>query len=426
MKMNTTKLFSSLNGIAFKGFPSVRWNFIFGRLSLYFQCDEFGTRTKISSVLDFFYSLFFPKAPCYNIEVKSEKGILLLCTCCDRRTNIDRLHIVGDLILNKTVILGKSHRTFNIIHTINILRNMSYWFLSFRKRNISFIQKLIILNRLAYLHQVLAYIDENIQVRDYSLFVSFYDSLIEDSFWEEIFRLRNIKTASLQHGQFISYREDTEINCGIELRTFKSDFLLCWNNYTKREAIMSGVEESRLPVLGIIGYAAKEHWNQSMKPNNDIFGVVIGHPDYIDENIVLINAANNLSRTKGFKYYLKLHPNYKEDFFKDVVDPSHYIGNVIKGIDMIEYANMVDFSIVGSSTVFTELLFLRHEIIRYSNQSIEDKYRDIKAGLIFSKPEEIVDVYDEGNFEVNSLFDDLCSVREVRLSYRNFFSTFDV
>ena len=39
--MNTTKLFSNLNGISFKGFPNVRWNVIFGRLSLYFQCEEF-------------------------------------------------------------------------------------------------------------------------------------------------------------------------------------------------------------------------------------------------------------------------------------------------------------------------------------------------------------------------------------------------
>lgn len=423
--MNTTKLFSNLDGISFKGFPNVRWNFVFGRLSLFLQCNEFGMRAKVGNVLNFFYSLFFPKVPCYSIEVKSEKGILFLCTCCDRKTNIDKLHIAGDLILNKTVILGKSHRTFNIIYTINILRNMSCWFLSIRKRNISFIQKLIILNRLAYLYQVLAYINENIQVRDYSLFVSFYDSLTEDSFWEEIFRLKNIKTASLQHGQFITYREDTLINCGIELRTFKSDFLLCWNNFTKREAMISGIEESKLPILGIIGYAEKVHWSQWTKPNNNIFGVVIGHPDYIDENIVLINAANHLSRAKGFKYYLKLHPNYKEDFFKDVVDSSYYIGNVVKGIDMIDYANMVDFSIVGSSTVFTELVFLEHEVIRYSNQSLKDKYRDIKAGLIFSKPEEIVDIYNRRNFDVNSLFDDLCSIREVRGSYRNFLSAYD-
>lgn len=163
----------------------------------------------------------------------------------------------------------------------------------------------------------------------------------------------------MQHGQFISYRENTVINCGIELRTFKSDFLLCWNNYTKREAVISGIDESRLPILGIIGYAGKEHWSKCTKPDNDIFGVVIGHPDYIDENITLIDAANNLSRAKGLKYYLKLHPSYKDDFFKDIVDQNLYLGNVKKGIDMIDYANMVDFSIVGSSTVFTELIFFR-------------------------------------------------------------------
>ena len=302
---------------------------------------------------------------------------------------------------------------------------MPFWLLSFRKRDIPFVQKLIILNRLAYLYQVFGYIKKNIEIHNYSLFVSYYDSLTEDSFWEELFRLEKIKTASLQHGQFISYRENTEINCGIELRTFKSDFLLCWNKYTKREAVISGIEESKLPILGIIGYASKEHWNRCIKPNNNIFGVVIGHPDYIDENIVLINAANSLSRAKGLKYYLKLHPNYKEDFFKDIVAQSYYLGNIKKGINMMDYANMVDFSIVGASSVLTELVFLGHEVIRYSNQSIRDKYRDIKAGLTFSEPEKIVDAYNIGNFEVDSLFDDLCSIREVRAAYQRFFSTFD-
>lgn len=108
------------------------------------------------------------------------------------------------------------------------------------------------------------------------------------------------------------------------------------------------------------------------------------------------------------------------------MDQNHYLGNIKKGIDMIDYANMIDFSIVGSSTVFTELIFLGHEVIRYSNQSIKDKYRDIKLGLTFSEPKQILDVYNRGNFEIDSLFDDLCSIREVQSSYQNFFSVFDV
>lgn len=47
-------------------------------------------------------------------------------------------------------------------------------------------------------------------------------------------------------------------------------------------------------------------------------------------------------------------------------------------------------------------------------------------GLTFSEPKQIVDVYNKGNFEVDSLFDDLCSIREVRSSYQTFFSTFDI
>ena len=71
--MNTTKLFSSLNEICFKGFPDVRWNFIFGRLSLYFQCKEFDRKAKLVSILDFFYSLFFPKLLVIILKKKAQK-----------------------------------------------------------------------------------------------------------------------------------------------------------------------------------------------------------------------------------------------------------------------------------------------------------------------------------------------------------------
>ena len=56
--MNTTKLFSSLNEICFKGFPDVRWNFIFGRLSLYFQCKEFDRKAKLVSILESIFVVF--------------------------------------------------------------------------------------------------------------------------------------------------------------------------------------------------------------------------------------------------------------------------------------------------------------------------------------------------------------------------------
>ena len=76
--MNTTKLFLSLNGIAFRGFPNVRWDFIFGRLSLYFQCKEFDKKAKVISLLDSFTLCFFQKLLAIILK-KKEKSIALVC-----------------------------------------------------------------------------------------------------------------------------------------------------------------------------------------------------------------------------------------------------------------------------------------------------------------------------------------------------------
>ena len=70
------------------------------------------------------------------------------------------------------------------------------------------------------------------------------------------------------------------------------------------------------------------------KPNNGIFGVVISHPYWEHENYEMIKAANILAERYDLKYYLKLHPNYKEDYFRNTVN-EHYIGNTKKGIDNI-------------------------------------------------------------------------------------------
>ena len=116
-------------------------------------------KAKLVSILDFFYSLLFQKLLVIILKKKSTKGVLLLNNCCDRKTNIDRLHIISDLIQSRTIILGnRLRRRFNIIYTFNILLYMPFWLLSFRKRDIPFVQKLIILNRLAYLYQVFGYI----------------------------------------------------------------------------------------------------------------------------------------------------------------------------------------------------------------------------------------------------------------------------
>ena len=260
----------------------------------------------------------------------------------------------------------------------------------------------------------------------YRLFVSFYDARPLDAFMRELFRLHHVPTVTLQHGQFVAWRENVLENSGIEFRCFKSDYFLAWNKMTIDEAVKQGVSSEKMTLCGIISFigAKTDNW---IFPNNCKFGVVIGHPMYAKENLELIRSANLLAKERNLKFYLKLHPNYAENFFDNVVDSAYYLGNIPKGIPMVDYANGVDFSLVGSSSVFAELVFLRHDVIRYSNYDIKDKFRDVKIGKIYHTVEEIVAVYDrhKGCNYAEELFDYVCSVKEVSTAYRNFLARFN-
>lgn len=258
----------------------------------------------------------------------------------------------------------------------------------------------------------------------YQLVVTFYDAEFFQGYFSEIARLNGIKTATLQHGQFTAYREKTFENSGVELRCFKSDYFLCWNQMTIDEGIKEGIPKGKFIKVGILGYIG-DAYQECTKPNNNTFGVVLGHPMFEEENLALIEAANILARAKGIKYYLKLHPNYIDTHFLKYIDSTYYIGNIAKGIPMLEYANMVDFSIVGSSSVLAELVYIQHDVIRYSSGNIKDKYRDIHLGRYFTNPQEIIDVFSSSKeTDSKELFDYICSVKDVTASYKSFLMPF--
>ena len=88
---------------------------------------------------------------------------------------------------------------------------------------------------------------------------------------------------------------------------------------------------------------------------------------------------------------------------------------------------MCEFSLVSSSSVFCELVYVKHNIMRFSTHKINDKYRDIPYGLTFSNIEDVISCYNKGfNEEDNELlFKYLCGLEDVTISYKRFLSKFE-
>lgn len=415
------ELVNELIGIQFKGFPAtLRWDKIFLWLQITFE-----TNCPHGDLLRVYLRPFISHSISYR-NVYEEENIFMGAIQLSRTSYITHFDKFCDLGSFDRIYTASGKIKFNAVNGLRlILKYIPAWRKELAKTNLCRNQKNGIISSLIHFWYFQKTIG-HIQYKKYRLFVSFFDAEPDGAFMRELFRIHGVPTASLQHGQFVAWRENVLENSGVEFRCFNSDYLLCWNKFTIDEALKHGIDKNKLALCGILGYIGTMMPPKCVPPHNQTFGVVLGHPIYEEENYKLIQAANILAKEKNLKYFLKLHPNYEENRFDNMVDSRYYVGNTPKGIPMSEYAESVDFSLIGSSSVFTELVYISHDVIRYSDFSSKDKFRDINIGKIFHTPEEIVEVFNENENRDYSeeLFDYVCSVKNVTESYQNFLSHF--
>ena len=410
-----------MRDIQLRGFAAVPWDSVFQRFLLEKHYDK-KKRKSAWSLLRRVFSSCFKDTFHFRFEEQGS-SILFFTSFIGRKSVIDNFMKVRGLVNSDLLIKEDNYSKISLSQGIKFLPLLISWnkaikvFGHNRSDRYSLLYEVV---RLYRLHKTLEQLPST-----YRLIVTFYDSFLPESYAIEYYRLMSVKSATLQHGQFTSWRADHFFDCGIEFKTFKSDFFLAWNQYTVDEAIKAGIPQEKLYLAGIWSYIGSKRLT-CRKNNIGVFGVVLSHPSWENENTVMIQAANRISLKYGFKYYLKLHPNYAEDFYKNQVN-DQYIGNVKKGIPMIEYTNIVDFSLVGSSSVFTELVFIDHDVYRYSSGLPNDKYEPVRKGKYFTSVEDLEQKFDElYKMPVSrDLFDYLCSVSDVTESYKHFLERFN-
>lgn len=422
LNVNTSVIMNKLNlGTEMKGFPSgIDWSLVLHRVAVEEECDlRFSKEEYISTFAHTQYV--------FDFKTESESKVLLFESFNGRKNFVEYINALSELISSDVVVEKPGKRS------VDLFRGLKYKFCFFpswqkilKKARLGGNFERRALYYLVNLHRFYLELEKSKEVQQisfkkYNLFVTFYDSMPKDAFFVQLMRLNGVKTATLQHGAFTAQRNNQLVNSGVELRTLNSDYFLCWNRFTVDEAIKEGFDKRRCIISGILGFAKNDKRILCDSVTNNTFGVVIGHPTFEEENKILIESANKLASKTGMSFYLKLHPNYSETYFDDVVDKKYYRGIIKKGIPMLDYANTVEFSIVGASTVFVELVYLGHPVLRYSSGEIVDKWRDIKVGYCFDSPDGVTVVYEKmkNATEEKELFDYLCSVENVRDSYKD-------
>ncbi len=415
-------LSQALKGISFYKMEKVPYDILFYRQSLKNDCliEDKLYRAPFSLGK----RALFPNAVKWEFNSDPEGRILFYLSDSIRKSNEINFRKVVLTVPHQDCLIERSKKRrfrFSGIFLLSIL--LPIWIIQMRGRGLTLIEKYQVLKVLFDLFYIQKYF-KKIDIEKYNLLVCYYDSIPHECLLNLMFKKKGIKTATLQHGQFNAWRENTFVNCGLEFYASPSDYQLCWNKFAQSEAIKCGWPLDRLPIVGIMSSIGRK-FERCVKPHNGIFGVVLSHPSWQFENYEMIRAANSLANRFNLRYYLKLHPNYAEDYFKDAIEKEYYLGNVAKGIDTNSYVNMVDFSIVGSSSYFVELVYTFHDILRYSTLLPSDKYRDISVGSVFHKADEIISCYEHlSDCSKTPLFDYLCESDDAFSLYRDFFISF--
>ena len=416
-------LSNALKGIRFYRMPDIPYDLMFKRLSMINEChiEDKLYRAPLSLIR----RALFPEL--VKFELHKEKGAKILFYQADpsRKSNeINFLKAVKTINSYDFIIERHGKKRFFYEGFIILSVLVPVWIYQLRSRGLNLIEKYQIVKDLIGLYPIQKYFRQ-IDFYKYSLLVCYHDCVQHECLLNLMFKDKGITTSTLQHGQFNAWRENTYINCGLELSCSPSDYFLCWNKFTQDEAIKCGWIKERTPIVGVISNIGRGRV-KCIKSNNGVFGVVLSHPSWHQDNLDMIRAANLLASHENLRYYLKLHPNYEEKDFEDCVDENFCLGNVKKGIDLLEYANMVDFSVVGSSSVFAELVYFYHDIIRYSSQLASDKYRDISIGNVFYTPDGIVESYHNITGKAkDALFKYLCETNNAERRYKEFFKKYD-
>ncbi len=254
--------------------------------------------------------------------------------------------------------------------------------------------------------------------RKYRFVVVYYDASPDENCFVQMCKEKRITSMTLQHGIFARKSVvHTITDTAFELSSSISDYYLAWNEYTKDEAIKVGLKPERVIVLGAPKYINTKEPELPYKADNDIFGVILNNSAFDTHNRHLIDMANQIYKITGKRYILRYHPQMKGDEYRNLYgdgflkkdDNAHTIG---------EYAKEVSFTIISSSSVFVDLLLLKHPTYRLKVFE-EDTYSSVDFNS-FSTVEELLEVMKSKTVD-NKAFLYLCNSYNTFDNYRSFF-----
>lgn len=246
------------------------------------------------------------------------------------------------------------------------------WIFQMRSLNIGLKDKLFFAASLAQGLSETNIVYRNIDLNSINLFVSYYDASICESLITQKLNMKNIVTATLQHGHFIKKQPN--------FTSSLSKNFLAIGNYDKELAIESGLNSEDVYPLGLAKYIGRPEYENLTIKETSLIGVVLDGKEYNVNNKILINKANIIAKKQNKKLVIRCHPGDYIENYSDVVckDITLVCG---ENESLENFFERVEFLVIFNSTVFLEAVYNLIPAFRfYGNEKI-DTYPYISFGV---------------------------------------------
>jgi hypothetical protein len=204
---------------------------------------------------------------------------------------------------------------------------------------------------------------ESIDFSKYTSYVSFCDSYLEENMLAQMAKLKGLKTATLQHGQYRVNLLGKETTDSESYLNFESDYLFAWGEATKQEFIKGGISPERILLCGALKpfYGLDSNVETNVR---DAICIVLNGDNHQVSNIEMLQVVNDFCELYKYDFYIRPHPASKNmNYFK-------YLNrNCCRGLHLDGTSYLL--SIVHTSGVFVEMLMSGENFFVYRDEFLE-------------------------------------------------------
>jgi hypothetical protein len=233
------------------------------------------------------------------------------------------------------------------------------------------------------------------------LAVTFCDVHAVDYMLTHRFSRIGIPTATVEHGHCI---------VGWQFGNSHSDYFLVHGEFAREQAIKSGLKPDNVIVAGMMQHIHEDTMPREQLNHFSGFGVFLNSVAYAEDNAAILTYANLLAKTFNLKYAVRYHPALNRVPYNSLIDKSCLSDIDGNARSVADFSQKIEFAILGTSTIFMELLRLAVPVFRYPNE--EDIYPTITE-FNFKSYEELEILYNSLKNEKERFTETMIQVREI-------------